>query len=561
MDWEEILKKFQALYDAAEPKASAEYTAMDTVMVKMSDGVSLKTEIFNTSKPTGAVILQRACYPHIAEMLYMQAREYTKRGFTFVIQWCRGINGSEGTWEPNIYDRQDGLDTLNWLCEQEWCDRIGYMGDSYLAYTGWCMLDSVPDKVKTMYLGVYGCDRHTSAYKDGLFRQDILTAWAKDNAGVKIEADYLESAKYRPQVEVDEKMWGVRLNWYRDWITHTDRSDEYWKEGLWGALKEVPRKVKIPVFVKEGWYDHHLGSAMVTYRNLSKEALATSTLKIGPWNHSYMNATVHQKTDNLGEDRISSPMGWFAKILLDGETPKQKASLYMIGRDEWLEFDKFPENLPVKRFALNGNKEEAYEKAAGGLGLESAGAEGKSEFTYDPENPVMSHGAESLFNTQKEVGSLPQPEVGYRDDVISFVSEPLSEDIDILGQINVKLFVSSDAEDTAFTAKLMEVFPDGTAVNIRGTITTLAYRNDSDKRLTYTPGKVEEINLKMWDVAWEAKKGSRLRLDISSSDFPQYAVHPNKPGVWSTHATTQKANQTVYFGGKYDSCIELPVLK
>ena len=558
MDWEEILRRLQTLYDEAEPKASAEYTTTDTVMVEMSDRVHMKTEIFNTSKPTGAVILQRTCYPHMDKLLYMQAREYAKRGFTFVIQWCRGINGSEGTWEPNIYDRQDGLDTLNWLCRQDWCDRIGYLGDSYLAYTGWCMLDSVPDKVKTMYLGVYGCDRHTSAYKDGLFRQDILTAWAKDNAGVKIDADFLESAKFRPQVEVDEKMWGVHLSWYRDWITHTDRSDNYWKEGLWGALKSVPSKVKIPVFVKEGWYDHHLGSAMVTYRSLSKEALSTSTLKIGPWNHGYMNATTHQKTDNLGEDRISSPLSWFAKILLDGETPKQKASLYMIGKDEWLELDKFPEDLPIKKFSLT-SMAPSGSKAVGGIDVKPDSSESSVTFVYDPENPVMSHGAESLFNTQKEVGSLEQPEVGYRDDVISFVSEPLTEDIDILGQINVKLNVSSDAEDTAFTAKLMEVFPDGTAVNIRGTITTLAYRNDSDVRLTYTPGKVEEINLKMWDVAWEAKKGSRLRLDISSSDFPQYAVHPNKPGVWSTHATTQKATQTVHFGGKYDSCIELPV--
>ena len=143
------------------------------------------------------------------------------------------------------------------------------------------MADAVPEKVKTMYLGVYGCDRHTSAYKDGLFRQDILTAWAMGNAGVPVEAPLLESCAYRPQTEVDEKVWGVHLDWYRDWITNTDRDSAYWSDGFWKELKEIPGKVKIPVFIREGWYDHHLGSAIVTYESLSEEAKKHSVIQIG----------------------------------------------------------------------------------------------------------------------------------------------------------------------------------------------------------------------------------------------------------------------------------------
>lgn len=135
----------------------------------------------------------------------------------------------------------------------------------------------------------------------------------------------------------------------------------------------------------------------------------------------------------------------------------------------------------------------------------------------------------------------------------------MDRDVAISGEINVKLYVSSDVDDTSFSAKLMEVFPDGTAVNIRGTITTLAYRNGAYRRGTYTPGEVVEINLKMWDIAWTAKSGSRLRLDISSSDFPQYAVHSNYSGIWSLQTETRIAHQTIYSGEKYPSQIELPL--
>ena len=144
------------------------------------------------------------------------------------------------------------------------------------------MADALPPQVKSMYLGVYGTDRHTSAYQDGLFRQDILTAWAQENAGVPIASNMMDSYRYRPQLHVDEALWGVSLPWYRDWISHTDRSDPYWSQGFWKMLKDIPGKVNIPVFIREGWYDHHLGSALVTYQDLSPQAKAHSILQIGP---------------------------------------------------------------------------------------------------------------------------------------------------------------------------------------------------------------------------------------------------------------------------------------
>ena len=530
-------------------------------MLPMRDGVKLRTIIQFPGKPlestfterkTYPVVVQRSCYPHTEQLLELHAREYSKRGFVFVYQWCRGTGGSEGEWVPNINDRKDGLDTLEYLSAQPYTDCIGYWGDSYLAFTGWCMADAVPEKVKTMYLGGYGCARHTSAYKDGLFRQDILTAWAMGNAGVPVEAPLLESCAYRPQTEVDEKVWGVHLDWYRDWITNTDRDSAYWSDGFWKELKEIPGKVKIPVFIREGWYDHHLGSAIVTYESLSEEAKKHSVIQIGPWNHGYSPAVTHQPLANLEDDKVASPLNWFTQILKEKKLPEKAAYTYVIGADAWKKWNEFP--------VQTGKQQEWFLQAGKKIG-KSVKEQAEVSFVYDPENPVSSHGAESLFASQAGVGSISQPRSGYRDDVVTFLSEPVPEDTEMEGKIKVRLFVKSDAEDTAFSAKLMEVFENGECVNIRGSITTLAYRNQNPHRGTYTPGEIVEICIEMWDVAWMIRSGSRLRLDISSSDFPQYSVHSNYPGIWSEQSKTKKANQTVLMGEGYPSEIILPIVE
>ena len=550
---QEYLNHFKTLFDQVPLPVTVTDVRREEVMLPCVDGVHLRTQYFLPEGICPApTVVMRSCYPHQEPLLVMEAEEYAKRGFGFVLQWCRGTGGSEGEWEPNVHDRADGLCLMKALQQDERIGPIGYLGDSYLAFTGWVMADAVPEKVKTMILGVYGCDRHTSAYKDGLFRQDILTAWAMGNAGRKVDADYMESAAYRPQVEVDEALWGGRLSWYRDWITNTDLDSEYWSSGFWKELRDIPGKIRIPLFIKEGWYDHHLGSALNTYYHLlSKESKTHTTVQIGPWNHGYRPAVTHQDLSNLKDDSVETPMLWFDRILRKGELPEAAVRQYVIGADCWREYkvEDAPAVETVRFWLGDASLAEAPMQADGNV-----------SYVYDPADPVLSFGAESLFSTMSKVGSLEQPEPDWRPDVKTFLSAPLANPLEIHGSINVKLFVQTDVEDTSFTAKLMEVFPDGKAVNIRGSITTLAYRNGRPKRGTYTPGEIVEINIQMWDVAWKTQAGSRLRLDVSSSDFPQYAVHPNYPGIWSMIKETRTANETVWFGAEHPSCVELPVI-
>ena len=149
----------------------------------------------------------------------------------------------------------------------------------------------------------------------------------------------MESAAYRPQVEVDEALWGGKLSWYRDWITNTDLDSEYWSSGFWKELRDIPGKIRIPLFIKEGWYDHHLGSALNTYYHLlSKESKAHTTVQIGPWNHGYRPAVTHQDLTNLKDDSVETPMLWFDRILRKGELPEAAVRQYVIGADCWREY-------------------------------------------------------------------------------------------------------------------------------------------------------------------------------------------------------------------------------
>ncbi len=546
-----------SLYKKLNCKVSYKIGDIQEVMLPMQDGIKLRTNIhFPYDVEKAPVIIVRCCYTDMSRELNIHAQEYCKRGYIFIVQWCRGIGESEGIWEPNVNEREDGITTLNWVAEQEFAESIGYWGNSYLALTGWCIADQVPEKVKTMYLGVYGTDRHVSAYKDGLFRQDILTAWAMGNAGTPIQSDYITSCKYRPQEKVDEELWGRHLDWYRDWICNESVDSKYWSKGFWKMLKDIPSKVKIPIYIREGWYDHHLGSALVTYQDLSEESREHTTLQIGPWNHGYETAVQKQDVNGLKDDSVSSPFEWFEKTLKRGIVPEKEILFYAIGDQKWLKLEKYPVTpVKYKRMYLDMRQN----KNAFSL-VYKAGSTDSICYTYNPDNPVMSHGAESLFYTKTEVGSLLQEECGYRDDVISFVSKVFHEETEICGKINVRLYVSSNAEDTAFTAKIMEVFPDKETVNIRGSITTLGYRNSAKSRIQYKPNDIVEINIQMWDIAWKIQKDSKIRIDISSSDFPQYSVHSNYAENWAKCKKVKKAKQKIYTGIEYPSVVELPIL-
>lgn len=528
------------------------------INVKSSDGDDLLTEMWlPDGKGPWPVVITRT--PYLKEAPAdnnAEAQAYAQRGIGRIIQRCRGTGGSAGEYIPNVNERADGLALVNWVAAQPWCKNIGLTGSSYLAFTCWIIADAVPKKVKGIFLSHYGVDRHLSAYKSGLFRQDILTTWAIQNAGLAQQptfADntrpYFEQMRYMPQVEMDTVMLGKTLSWYRDWITHTDYPDLYWHEGYWEQLRQIPKQIRIPMYIIAGHYDHHLEGTLLGYQLLPEETKAKSRLVVGSWNHFFsitprMGARQHACDIDLGAEAFN----WFHGILCDGVTPEPQVSVYAVGKDEWMTFRNWPE-MAVKPMTLYLTKDRQISKTAPVNG-------GTISYTYDPQNPVLTIGGETAFTSYNRSGSILQPAPDYRDDVVTFLSDALTQPLLVSGSITANIQFSSDCEDTSVAFKVSELLPDGTAYNIRTGITTLAFRDDPlGNRQNYKPGTVVELKIETLPILWQFREGSRIRVDITSSDFPQYSIHSNYPGVWSKQNRTKPAHQTIHFG---KTNIEIP---
>lgn len=512
------------------------------------DHVKLRTFIYYPEGERQALpcIVQRTPYGALADSqtARQEAEHYCRLGFAYVIQCCRGTGGSEGEWRPYIHEKADGQDLLAHLEKEAWCGSIALVGSSYMSFTGWLVGDSLTPKVRTAFLANFGLDRQFSAYSGGLFRHDILTGWSRDNAGFPAKGTYEESCRHFPMITTDTEVWGGEVPWYREYISHPTSSDAYWQEGIWADVRALGPKVRFPslCFV-EGWFDHHLGSALRSYEWLTEEQKKHTQLIIGPWNHFFQTATPGKKIPDMESVKLQNIQeDWLVRTMLKGEVPESDIRFYEIGTGKWLSMPAYPIQADAQTLYFSVTQD-------GRKVLSAEPGQGKVTFSYDPWNPVPSCGAESMLTTYSQLGSQRQPERDYRPDVKSFVSEPIREPLSIVGPIAVRLRVASTAKDTAFCVKVCEEKADGSTWNLRTMITSLAYREGDSHRVPYTPGEFVEIELRGWDIAWNLEKGSRIRVDVTSSDFPQYAAHPNKDELWCMVADPIVAEQTLDVSG------------
>lgn len=568
-----LCAQYTPLADELLPvKASYEIEYRDTLM-DFGSGVALRTQMVlpKTDKPFPVVVLRIPYWPETMDASKLPGvRQYAERGMGYVVQHCRGTGGSQGQYQPNIYEREDGIALAKWLDAQPWVSGIGLTGTSYMGLTCWIIADILPAKVKCIHLHHYGVDRHLSAYNSGLFRQDILTAWSIDNAKEPInkpkknpDAPYYEEERYMPQETMDVDLLGHELSWYRDWITHTDYTDPYWHQGVWATLRSIPEKIKVPMTVVAGHFDHHNEGTILGYTLLSPETKAKSRLIVGSWNHSFVTTpTVHQPVHDKEVNIDADCFNYMYSLLVKGDAPKHEVLVYSIGEDKWLSLPDWPVDTDNYLTYYLQHKADKNLKGSYAVTRDSKqlSKKGMLEFTYNPDEPVISVGGETLFTSEKTRGSRPQPAIGYRDDILFYQTAPMEEDVTIDGKIKAVMYMSTDVDDTSLTFKVSEVMPDGTAYNIRSGITTLGFRNNRlGARQTYTPGEVVELNFEALPIVWKIKKGNSLRIDITSSNFPEYSIHSNYAGVWSKQTKNRVAHQKIYMDAKHPSRIMIPV--
>jgi hypothetical protein len=377
--------------------------------------------------------------------------------------------------------------------------------------------------------------------------------------------DFSQFVLHLPVRSADTAATGLTSEMYRQAMAHPS-FDSFWRSI---STKEQIDKIHIPVFAVGGWYDNYVESDLAAFAALHK-ASSVNRVLVGPWPHN-----MSRKFDGVDYGPDSQvpvrqlEIEWFDQWLLGKDTPllsTPQVSLFIMGSNRWLEAHEWPpENGQARKWYLESKGNSNTLNGDGSLGeappslyKQHAPADG---FVYDPHDPTPTRGGAVCCNPEVfPWGPLDQRVVEVRSDVLVYTSKALAHDMEVAGPVKAVLYVSTTAKDTDFTAKLVDVFPDGTARNLTDGILRLRYRNSLDKPLLAVPGELYQITVDAGVTGNVFRKGHRIRLEIASSNFPRFDRNLNTGGVTADAMHFLKATQRVWHDPQRPSYLELTVV-
>jgi hypothetical protein len=554
------------------------------VAVPMRDGVVLFADVYRpVEEGKFPVIVSRTPYStERAPSAYAAAVYFARRGFVYVFQDVRGRHESEGRWEPFRDDIEDGYDTVEWAASQPWSNgKVGMSGGSYLGQVQWRAAQAKPPHLVAIFPRVAS----TSIYHDwvtvnGGWRLAFNFGWGPvrqesrimQNTGMHTAADGSQSISYDEMVwhlplDSMQELAGRNAQFYRDWIAHTDY-DDYWKKV---SVEEHFSEIEVPVHTLGGFFDIFAQGTLRGYTGVStkgatEKARKGSHMMIGPWEHG-----PGQKVGAMdwGEaalpDTAAIELRWFDYWLkgidngLDKEPP---VKVFVMGRNEW----RFENEYPLARtkytpMYIDSDGSANGSHGDGKLAWDKPSGADSDQYVYDPANPVPSLGGANCCGVGTPSGPQDQRPNEGRGDILVYTSDFIEDEFEIVGPVKMKLWASSNAVDTDFVARLIDVYPDGRAINIAEGILRTRYRDSLEEPKLMNPGEVYELEIDLIGTANLFQKGHRVRLHITSSHFPQFNRNPNTGKAFGTSAEIVKAEQTVYHGGAKVSHLVLPVIE
>ena len=542
---------------AGDVPAVSEYN----VGVRMRDGVRLSANVFRPVRPGHfPTILLRTPYGK-GDKITPTYQAFINHGYVIVVQDVRGRYQSGGTFEPINQEINDGDDTLNWIAEQAWSDGgVGMYGGSYLGISQWKAAMSANPHLKAIFPYVSGDDDYRDRFYStgGAMKLGHRLLWFEENMrAVWFKApDFKNYVNVLPVRDADVAATGHRLNDWDEAIKHPSY-DEFWKAN---SVREHLKDIRIPVYSVGGWYDNYVESdldAFSTHHKINRE----DRIMIGPWAHVF-SATFANV--NFGKDSLvplrAEQIRWFDHWLKgapDRDIPPaaHPVRIFVMGANEWRDEDAWP--LPRARavkFYLGGG---------GQLGNKPEPDSPPDHFVYDPRNPVPTAGGAVCCNPRIfPWGPLDQRLVEKRHDVLVYSTEPLRSPVEVTGPVKVVLRISSTAPDTDFTAKLVDVFPDGTTRNLTDGILRMRYRDSLETPKLMTPGEVYRVTIDAGVTSNVFLTGHRIRIEVSSSNFPRFDRNPNTGEAVADVDVkdVRKAMQTVYHEHERYSYAVLPVV-
>jgi uncharacterized protein len=544
------------------------------------------------------------------------ASHFVRAGYVVIYQDCRGRYGSEGEFTKYLSEGPDGYDTCAWIVEQAWCDgRIGTMGLSYAAHTQAALACLNPPGLACMVLdsGGFSSAYRTGIRQGGAFELKQLT-WAYSNS--KESPDAQDDPLVLQALEAEDlKAWFKVMPWSEGrspvrWVPEYESYVlEQWRQGAFGdfwkrngiyAEGSYDTFPEIPIALLSSWYDAYVRTTFDNYEGFSRGGKRPLSLMMGPWLHGNRNSTSAGDVEfgrqatiagNVTPTWLDFRRRWFDHwlkgiendieaepsvrlFLMGGGTGRKTAEGKLDHGGCWIEASRWPlPEVEARPFYLHRNgklSEELPAPAAAAL-----------TYDFDPSDPVPTIGG-ALTSGQPifEGGAFDQREapqffgchhpglpLSARRDVLSFETAPLDHDLAVIGPINVELWVSSDALDTDFTAKLIDVYPPsedyptGYSMILTDGIFRCRYRKSWERPEALVPGEIFQITIEPFATANLFAKGHRIRVDVSSSNFPKFDVNPNTGDSEGMGRTRKVARNTVFMDATRPSRIILPMVK
>ena len=555
----------------AAPGQKDEYSFQEGIKIPMRDGVNLGANLF---LPGGTgpfpCILMRSPYG-IGNKDFGDGKYFAARGYAVVVQSTRGKTPSEGEWEPFRDDGKDGYDTQEWIGKQSWCNgRIGTFGGSYVGYTQWITAPQNSQYLKAIMAAVPLADPyHEVTYVGGAYQLALSMGWGtmvSYQLGEPVKnLDWTNALRHLPLFSWDDVV-GKKIPYLRDWVAHPFY-DEYWKSrGIDGKYENI----QVPIINIGGWYDIFSKATLeqvrwVREKSKDRKVRRNQFVIMGPWAHGVGSPKVGEinfgSTAGLDQNDLKSK--WFDYWLKDSNTGVEDwpaVRIFVMGTNVWRDEHEWP----LKRthyvpyyFHSQGR---ANTRTGNGL-LKTTPPEGsqpEDKYIYNPENPVPTLGGNNLVFAA--AGPYDQQKIEEREDVLVYTSDILSKPFEVTGPVKAVLYASTSAKDTDFTAKLVDVFPDGKAINLCEGIIRARYRFSDTQPSLVAPGMVFRYEVDLWVTSNVFMPGHRIRLEISSSNFPRFDRNPNTGNTFGSDDKMEKAEQTIYHGPEYLSHVLLPVI-
>ena len=586
------------------------------VMMPMRDGIRLATDIF---RPKGdkkvPVIFSKTPYNFNSwgdgeqrNGTYQSALEAVKRGYAYVVQNERGRYFSEGDWDILGPPTTDGYDAVDWLSKQSWCNgKVAPIGCSSTAEWQMAVVGLNHPALTTFIPQSFGAGvgRVGKFYEQGNWYrggagQMLFTAWLfgvqNDVIRPMFPKDATQEQLIRASRSFDLDPERARIDWskglahlplqdiiknangpvgvYEKMIRRKPNDPDWYKGGLYHDNMPIER----PGFWFVSWYDVSSSPNIALYNHVRATAKDPNVrnnqyLVIAPVLHcSYKRATENTIVGerSVGDARLNYDeltYGWF-DYWLKGEqngilTKTPKVQYYTMGLNKWQSSEVWPPiTAQMTTYFLNSGGKANSLYGDGKLSTTAPAKDAPDAFAYDPQNPVPSYGGNvCCTGNAVQGGAFDQQKMETRNDILVYTTEPLAEGVEVSGFIETTLYVSSDVKDTDFTIKLIDVYPDGKAYNLDETIQRVRYREGYEKEVFMEKGKVYKLELSAMSTSNFFQKGHRIRIEISSSNFPRFDRNMNTGGNNWDESVGLVAHNNVHHSAQYPSQIRLPMVK